>query len=185
MLEAEPGHAILRASGADARRVFDNEAGGHRWQRVPPTERRGRVHTSTVTVAVLPEVRAAEFQLDPSEVRIRTTGSGGPGGQHANKTESAVVATHLPTGTTVRIESRSQQQNRVVALSVLRARLASAQQRREADTRNSLRRSQVGSGMRGDKIVTISIPRGSVIHHGTGKRTTYRRYARGYLDDLL
>ncbi|HHO49761.1 MAG TPA: PCRF domain-containing protein [Deltaproteobacteria bacterium] len=185
ILKARPGHAILRVTGRDARRVFERERGGHRWQRVPPTERRGRVHTSTITVAALPEVLASEFVLDPSEVQIRTTGSGGPGGQHANKTESTVVATHLPTGTTVRIESRSQHQNRAVALSVLRTRLATAQRERNARVRNRARREQVGSGMRGDKSVTISIPRDSVIHHETGKRTTYRRYSRGYLDDLL
>jgi peptide chain release factor 1 len=165
-------------------RAFEHEAGGHRWQRVPPGEKRGRVHSSSVTVAVLREATAAEVRLDDRDLDVRTTRSGGPGGQHANKTDSAVIMTHKPTGITVRVETKSQHRNKEIARGILMTRLLAREQSQNASAQNSRRQSQVGSGMRGDKTVTISIPRNSVVHHGTGKRTSYKRYSRGYVEDL-
>src|SRR5262245_48467305 len=118
--------------GNGAEEAFRDEAGGHRWQRVPPNERRGRVHTSTVTVAVLPEPAAAELRIAPGDLDWSFCRGSGSGGQHRNKTESTAVVTHVPTGLTVRCESeRSQHQNRATALALLRARLwdAEAKQR--------------------------------------------------------
>ncbi len=151
LLDDRPGLLVFRASGADASRLFQHEPGGHRWQRVPPGEKRGRVHTSTVTVAVLREPEAAELELPPAALDWRTARGSGPGGQHRNKTESAVVLTHLPTGLTVRCDSeRSQHRNRDIALRVLRARLLQAREQGAAQAVNSSRRGQVGSGQRWD-----------------------------------
>lgn len=113
----------LMFEGAGARRLFANEGGGHRWQRIPPNEKRGRVHTSTITVAVLdPEVEA-RFALNENDVDLQTTRGSGPGGQHRNKTESCVVATHKKTGISVRVDMRSQHESRRIALKILSAKL--------------------------------------------------------------
>jgi len=171
-------------TGKDAERAFKHEAGGHRWQRVPPSEKRGRVHTSTVTVAVLREPREAEVRLDPKDLDIRTTKSSGPGGQNVQKNDTAVVVTHKPTGISVRCETKSQHRNKELALGILRARLLVLEQDREEGKRNSKRRSQVGSGMRGDKRRTIAVQRGTVQDHETGKSTSIKSYLRGGVDDL-
>lgn len=156
-----------------------------RYQRVPPTEKRGRVHTSTVTVSVLSEPRAVSTWLNERDLRWKTCRSGGKGGQHANKTSSAVQLTHTPTGIQVRVEStRSQSHNKDVARQLLAARLQAAAQTRHSDARNARRRAQIGRGMRGDKRRTIAVQRGSVIDHKTGSSTTWRRYSRGHLEDL-
>jgi peptide chain release factor 1 len=160
--------------------VFRDEAGGHRWQRVPPNEKRGRVQTSTVTVAVLPEPTEAQVHIAPSELAWTTCRGSGPGGQHRNRTESAVQLTHQPTGLTVRCESeRSQHQNRATALSLLRARLWQEEQIRLGREREASRRSQVGSGMRGDKRRTIRVQDGAVHDHVTGRTWVYTDYVRG------
>jgi peptide chain release factor 1 len=138
-----------------------------------------------VTVAVLREPTAAEVRLNERDLEFKACRGSGAGGQHRNTTDSAVQLTHKPTGIQVRVESeRSQHQNKETARAILRARLQEAEATHTKGKRDKKRRSQVGSGMRGDKVVTISIPRDSVVHHGTGKRTSYRRYRRGYLDDL-
>lgn len=160
--------------------MFRDEAGGHRWQRVPPTEKRGRIHTSTVTVAVLPEPENAHVRIREADLDWTVCRGSGPGGQHRNKTESAVVLVHKPTGVTVRCESeRSQHQNRATAISVLRARLWQREQERLTGERGDARRSQVGSGMRGDKRRTIRVQDGVVTDHVTGKRWNYTSYERG------
>ena len=160
--------------------MFADEAGGHRWQRVPPSEKRGRVHTSTVTVAILPEPTEAQVKLDPRDLDIVTCRGSGPGGQHRNKTESAVQVTHRPTGVQVRCESeRSQDQNKKTALAMLRARLWQAEQERAERERASDRRAQVGSGMRGDKRRTIRCQDGQVNDHVTGRTWRLRDYLRG------
>jgi peptide chain release factor 1 len=183
-LTDRPGYLALRVTGRDAERAFQHESGGHRWQRIPPNEKRGRVHTSTVTVAVLAEPRDAEVHLDPRDLDIKTTKSGGPGGQHANKTNSAVVVTHKPTGITVRMETKSQHRNKELALGVLRARLYEREHSRVQGDRNAKRRGQIGGGARGDKRRTIAVQRGQVHDHVTGKRTTAKAYLRGAVDDL-
>jgi peptide chain release factor 1 len=152
---------------------------------VPPNEKRGRVHTSTITVAVLPEPSAAELRLSSADLSVvdlsvATCRGSGAGGQHRNKTESCVVITHKPTGLTVRCESeRSQSQNRETAMALLRARLHAAETERRAAARAGERRRQVGSGMRGDKRRTIRCQDGTVVDHLTGRTWPLRAYERG------
>lgn len=172
-------------SGRGAKKAFAHEPGGHRFQRVPPTEKRGRVQTSTVTVAVLDEPTEDELQIDPRDLEESFTRGSGKGGQHRNKTDTCVILKHLPTGLIVRIDGgRSQHINRQTALGVLRARLRAAERERSTAGRNDNRRSQVGSGMRGDKVRTIALQRDSVIDHQTGKTMTAKAYLRGNLREL-
>jgi len=180
ILEDKKGVIVLRAVGAGVEAAFRDEPGGHRWQRVPPSEKRGRVHTSTITVAVLAEPSAAEVRVDERElVWVMCMGTG-PGGQKRNKTASVVLLTHKPTGVQVRCESsRSQHHNRMAALALLRARLWAAAQGRLDDERAEDRRRQVGSGMRGDKRRTIRVQDDTVVDHRTGRRWSFREYERG------
>lgn len=160
--------------------MFRDEPGGHRWQRVPPTEKRGRVHTSTITIAVLPEATEAEIRLDPRDLEVKTCLGSGAGGQYRNKTESTVVIKHLPSGLTVRCESeRSQHQNRATAMALLRARLWAAAEARRVGSVAAARKGQVGSGMRGDKRRTIREQDGVVHDHVTDRRWQLRAYKRG------
>lgn len=176
---------MFRATGRDAKAAFEHESGGHRWQRNPPNDKRGRVHTSTVTVAVLEEPTEAQFKLDLRDVEIRTCRGSGAGGQHRNKTESAIQATHVPSGVTVRCENeRSQHQNRDEAFRVLRARLLQHERTAAKNARDQNRRTQVGTGMRGDKIRTIAVQRDQVTDHRTNRQTTVKKFLRGELDEL-
>jgi len=166
--------------GRDADDVFRDEAGGHRWQRIPPNEKRGRVQTSTVTVAVLPEPTETQVRIAPGDLEWATCRGSGAGGQHRNKTESAVQLVHRPTGVMVRCESeRSQHQNRATALALLRARLWATEQEKRVGGIAASRKAQVGSGMRGDKRRTIRVQDGVVNDHVTGKRWSFRDYERG------
>lgn len=186
LLEARPGLLIFRVAGPSAVRDFANEGGGHRWQRVPPNEKRGRVHTSTVTVAVLREPTEAEFRINPADVEITTARGSGPGGQARNKTESCVIVRYKPTGLIVRCDTtRSQQQNRSQAMGLLRARLLEAQQNAATNTANANRKQQVGSGMRGDKIRTVRTQDGVVTDHRTGIKVQYRDFERGILEGFI
>ena len=172
---------MLRASGKDVRETFAHEAGGHRWQRVPPNDKRGRVHTSTVTVAVLEEPSEIEMpHLDPADLDISTCRASGSGGQHVQKTDSAVQIRHLPTGIVVRCETeRSQSYNKATALSILRARLHERQLGDAHAQRADTRRRQIGSGQRGDKRRTIAVQRDSVVDHVTGRSWRFEDYVRG------
>ncbi|HXU72233.1 MAG TPA: peptide chain release factor-like protein [Polyangia bacterium] len=170
----------FRVVGAGAAGCFRDEPGGHRWQRVPPNERHGRVHTSTITVAVLPEPTAVEVRVDERDLDWSMCRGTGSGGQKRNKTESTVLLTHRPTGLQVRCEtSRSQQHNRVLALAILRARLWAAERDRVQGARDVERRAQKGSGMRGDKRRTIRVQDGIVTDHVLGVRWPLRAYLRG------
>lgn len=171
---------MARVSGEGAYAAFQHEAGGHRWQRVPPSEKRGRVHTSTVAVAVLGEPEAARVELPEKDLLYRATRGSGPGGQHRNKTSTAIQLTHLPTGLMVRVDGgRSQHQNRALALELLRARLFDGQRRTAAAAREAERRGQLGSGERGDKRRTIRCQDGVVVDHVLGQRWSLRQYLRG------
>jgi peptide chain release factor 1 len=182
-LEQRPGFALLRMQGRNANRAFRHEPGGHRWQRVPPTEKRGRVHTSTITVAVMREPAETELALPERDLEWKTTTGSGPGGQHRNKTESAVLLTHLPSGVRVRCETeRSQQQNRMLALALLRARLLDARQSQAMASANADRRAQIGTGMRGDKVRTIRAD--GVTDHRRQVRWPLKDYLRGDLGPL-
>src|SRR5262245_41309894 len=151
LVEERPGLAVLRVWGKGVAETFAHEGGGHRWQRVPPNDKRGRVHTSTVTVAVLEEPTEIELpRLDPAELDISTCRASGNGGQNVQKTDSAVQIRHVPTGTIVRCETeRSQTYNKATALAILRARLHERQRSQADADRADDRRRQIGSGERG------------------------------------
>ncbi|MGN0984438.1 MAG: peptide chain release factor 1 [Gemmiger sp.] len=145
------------------------ESGVHRVQRVPETETQGRIHTSTVTVAVMPEAEEVELELDPKDLRIDTFRSSGAGGQHINKTSSAIRVTHLPTGMVVECQDqRSQRENKARALTVLRSRLLQQKQQAYDEAYNAQRQSQVGSGDRSEKIRTYNFPQDRVTDHRIG-----------------
>lgn len=166
--------------------MFANEAGGHRFQRVPPNEKRGRVHTSTITVAILREPQPHELTLDDRDLEWSTCRGSGAGGQHRNVTDSAVQLKHLPSGTMVRCESeRSQTQNRQTALAILRAKLLQAQATAASAAENAARRAQVGSGMRGDKRRTIRYQDGQVHDHVLDVRVPLRDYLRGDFGGII
>ena len=147
------------------RHLFLAEAGGHRWQHVPPNEKRGRVHTSTVTVAILDQDSRPMPTIAAHEIREHVARGSGPGGQHRNKTDSCVTLTHIPTGISVRIDTRSQHESRRKALAILTQRVQEVGARQRDAARNTARRNQVGTGMRGDKIRTYRVRDGIVIDH--------------------
>ncbi|MEG2144070.1 MAG: peptide chain release factor 1 [Oscillospiraceae bacterium] len=163
------------------------ESGVHRVQRVPDTEASGRIHTSTVTVAVLPEVGDVEINIDPGDLQVDTYRSGGAGGQHVNKTESAIRITHIPTGLVVECQDeRSQHKNRDKAMKVLKARLYDKKLQEQNDKIASDRKSQVGTGDRSERIRTYNYPQGRVTDHRIGL-TLYKleQVLNGDLDELL
>lgn len=185
MVEERPGFILIRVTGRGAKEAFRREPGGHRFQRVPPTEKRGRVHTSTVTVAVMEEPSEHEVHIDPRDLEETFTRGSGKGGQHRNKTDTCVMLRHTPTGVSVRCDGgRSQTANRQTALGVLRARLRAAEEERATEGRNSRRRRQVGTGMRGDKVRTVALQRDSVTDHRTGATMKAKNYLRGQLREL-
>jgi peptide chain release factor 1 len=163
------------------------ESGVHRVQRVPVTESSGRIHTSTATVAVLPEAEEIEVSIDPNDLKIDTFRSGGAGGQNVNKVASAVRVTHIPTGIVVACQDeRSQLQNKMKALAVLRARLLDQERQRQFQEVTDARRSQVGTGERSEKIRTYNFPQGRVSDHRIGLTIhNLQAIMEGNLDELI
>ena len=179
--------ATIEGAGAYSRLKY--EAGTHRVQRVPETESSGRIQTSAATVAVMPEMEEVAFTIDPKDLQIDTYRSSGAGGQHVNKTESAIRITHLPTGTVVECQDeRSQYKNKERAMKILRAKLYEAEQARQNDAIAARRKSQVGSGDRSGKIRTYNFPQNRVTDHrltGDQKNFNIDAVINGDLDALV
>ena len=173
--------------GAGAYSRYKYESGVHRVQRVPDTETQGRIHTSTVTVAVLPEAEDVELEINPADLKIDTFRSSGAGGQHINKTSSAIRVTHIPTGTVVECQDeRSQFKNKDKALKILRSRLLDEAQREHDEAIASDRKSQVGTGDRSERIRTYNYPQGRVTDHRIGL-TLYKldQILNGDMDEVV
>jgi len=178
---------IFKVSGESVFRKLRYESGVHRVQRVPATEAQGRIHTSTATVAVLPEAEEVDLELKPEDLRIEVCRAGGPGGQGVNTTDSAVQVMHIPTGRIVRCQDgRSQQKNKEKALAILRARLLEDKKREEEAKYSATRKSQIGSGGREEKIRTYNFPQNRITDHRIGL-TLYNldRAMEGDLKELI
>ncbi len=176
---------LVKGEGAYSR--FKFEGGVHRVQRVPETETQGRIHTSTATVAVLPEADEVDIDINPTDLQVDTFRSSGAGGQHVNKTESAIRITHLPTGIVVECQDeRSQHKNRDKAMKVLRAKLLEAETQKQADSIAGERKAQVGTGDRSERIRTYNFPQSRISDHRIGL-TLYKleAFVNGDMDEVI
>src|SRR5210317_379753 len=178
---------IFSVSGSDIYSYLKYESGVHRVQRVPTTETQGRIHTSAVTVAVLPEAEEVDIAIDPSEIKVDVYRSTGPGGQSVNTTDSAVRLTHLPTGLVVTCQDeKSQLKNKLKAMKVLRARLMDQMIMEQNEKRSEERKSQVGTGDRSGRIRTYNYPQGRVTDHRIGLTLYKLEYIlQGNIDEII
>lgn len=178
---------VLMISGSSVYSKLKYENGAHRVQRIPSTESAGRVHTSTATVGVMPEAKNVDIKIDPKDIRTDVYRSSGAGGQHINKTSSAVRMTHLPTGIVVAMQDeRSQQQNRVKAMQILKARVYDYYQTQEQDAYDAERKSAVGTGDRSERIRTYNYPQNRVTDHRIGlSLNKLDRIMNGELDEII
>ena len=174
-------------SGEGAYSRFKFESGVHRVQRVPETETQGRIHTSTATVAVLPEAQDVDVQINPADLQIDTYRASGAGGQHVNKTESAIRIIHIPTGTIVECQDeRSQHKNKDKAMKILRSKILEAEREKQMSSIADERKSQVGTGDRSERIRTYNYPQGRISDHRIGL-TVYKleQFLNGDLDEVI
>lgn len=179
-LERRSGFIVIRLSGGGLDKFVENEPGGHRWQE--PSGKKKVIHTSTITIAVLPENKIDVVKLNIKDVRIDSYIATGPGGQHRNKTASAVRATHLPTGIVARSESeRSQHINKEYALAALTAKIQDKNRREANESRVAERKNQVGLGMRGCKVRSIRMQDDVLTCHRDGRKYSVKRYLKGEL----
>ncbi|HJM39129.1 MAG TPA: peptide chain release factor 1 [Planctomycetota bacterium] len=176
----------FKITGDEVFRLMRFESGGHRVQRVPKTETQGRIHTSAATVAVLPEVEAMDFELKPEDLEFQAMRSSGPGGQHVNKTSSAVRVIHKPTGEQVKCqESKQQGQNREMALALLRSRLYEREKAKRDAERAEERKGQIGSGDRSQRVRTYNWPQNRVTDHRIGSNFSLEQVLEGQLDSIV
>jgi peptide chain release factor 1 len=177
---------VMKVTGEDAFRLLRYESGGHRVQRVPATETQGRIHTSAITVAVMPEIEAIDFELNEEELEISAMRSSGPGGQHVNKTSSAIRVVHLPTGIAVKCqEDSSQLRNKTRALDLLRAKLYELERQKRELERSEMRRTQVGSGDRSQRIRTYNYPQNRVTDHRIGESFSLEKITEGLIGPIF
>ncbi len=188
--EAEAGGYTMISflvKGEEAHKYFKFESGAHRVQRVPKTETQGRIHTSTATVLVMPDAEEQDIEINPADLTVETHRSSGAGGQHVNKTDSAVRITHVPTGISVNCQDgRSQHDNRATALRIIRARVFEEMQRRFDEEKGVFRRSKIGTGDRSEKIRTYNYPQNRVTDHRIGfTLNQLDRIMEGKLGDVI
>jgi len=179
------GLVSIWLTGNGVKKYFQNESGGHRWQRVPPTERKGRVHTSTITVAVLEQNFYQEVEINTNELQIETTRGSGAGGQHKNVTDSCVVITHIPTGIKVVRDGRNQHKNKEDALEEIKKRVNTFYRTGHEEEVVEKRNGQIGNGERSDKKRTYREKDDRVIDHETGKSASLKQFMRGKLELLI
>jgi len=179
LLDKKSGFISVLFSGNNVKEIFKNESGGHRFQRSSPTDKKGRIHTSTITVAVLEPLEFNINNLDMSQIDIRDQRGSGPGGQHRNTTNSCIVATHIPTGISVKIDEKSQYQSKRLALAILSQKIEAIKKEELVNNRNANRKNQVGSGMRGDKVRTYREKDDNVVDHKTGKIWSLKNWMKG------
>lgn len=184
VLEQNEGLITIWISGNNAKNTFSNEEGSHRWQRVPPTERKGRVHTSSITVAILDVNDYKEVEIRPDEIRIETTRGSGSGGQRKNVTDNCVVMTHLATGLKVVRDGRQQHKNKEDALEELTKRVNNLYRTGHDGEVTNERREQIGDGARSDKRRTYRVKDSIVIDHITGKTASLKDVMRGKIELL-
>ena len=184
IIEDNDALIIIWITGVNAKNTFINEQGGHRWQRVPPTEKKGRVHTSSITVALMEENDYKEVELYSNEYRLETTRGTGNGGQKRNKTESCVVVTHIATGIKVRRDSRSQLQNKEAAIAELTERVNNFYRTGHNSLTVENRNEQIGEGGRADKRRTYRVKDDLVVDHITNKTASLKDILRGKINLL-
>ena len=171
-------------SGLNVKEFFQNESGGHRWQRTPPTETKGRVHTSVVTVAIVDKSTVKKNKLNPKEIEVMTTMGSGPGGQHRNRTYSCVTLIHTPTGIKVREDGRSQIKNKEVAMNELQNRVDKHYNSLKRGYVDNNRREQIGNGSRSERIRTYNSKSNRVVNHKNGKKMSLTQLYRGGLKKI-
>lgn len=184
IVEERDGFVVMWLSGHNVKNLYKNEVGNHRWQRIPPTERKGRVHTSSITVAILEENDYKEVEIHPSEYRIETTRGTGAGGQHKNTTDSCVIITHYSTGIKVVRDGRNQHKNKEDALKELKKRVNEFYRTGHVEESVEERRGQIGKGDRSDKRRTYRVKDGVVVDHITNKTASFKDVSRGKINLL-